>query len=102
MSSIFSLILPPSLTYFRLGGFLLLVIYIIVYFGAVLIWRFKNEIIPVNMYFQRNFWWSDSVTYVGKCMSFLIPIWVTYVAQFLDNNQLLIFTRKQQGRRILY
>ena len=54
MSNMFPLSLPPSLRYLRLGGFGLLSIFRIGYFGFFYTWHIEHAIITIHMYFKRN------------------------------------------------
>ena len=49
-------------------------------------WNFKHARIPVRTYFQSNHLWFNLVACIGKCMDFVIPIQVIYVAHFFKNS----------------
>ena len=64
-------------------------------------WHSKNSIIPICMYFQNNYWWLNLVTYVGKCVDFVLPVRVTYVAHFLKYKSFYVCMQKTREKNIL-
>ena len=63
-------------------------------------WGFKHANILVHIYFHRNHRWLNLVTYVGKCMDFILPIQVKSVARFPENTNPFIVLYKQEGRGV--
>ena len=67
--------------------------YRIIYFGVVFD-SCKHARNPVCMYFQKNNWWLNLVTYVDTYVDFVGYTRVASIVHFLENTSPFIFMQK--------
>ena len=60
-------------------------------------WCFKSSIVTVYTYFQRDQRWLNFVVYIGKCVDFVSPIWVTYFTRFFVKMIFLFLRENNKG-----